>query len=69
MVRGITSQSTEGTQPVEGMQGQMSVIAITQEAFNDDHIMGRTKVSHGDLCALLKLIHPPPQDSSISLSV
>ncbi|PBL04248.1 hypothetical protein ARMGADRAFT_1070725 [Armillaria gallica] len=45
MMRDITSQSTEGTQPMDGMQGQVSVIAITQEAFNDDHIMGRIKDS------------------------
>ncbi len=59
MIRDVTSQSTEGTQLADKMQGQVSVVAITQEVFNDDHIMGRTKVSHGDSCALLKLIFPP----------
>ncbi|PBL04271.1 hypothetical protein ARMGADRAFT_1070746 [Armillaria gallica] len=55
MMRDITSQSTEGTQLADRMQGQVSVIAITQEVFNDDHIMGRTKEK--------------PQGNSISLSV
>ncbi|KAK0222792.1 hypothetical protein EDD85DRAFT_1027972 [Armillaria nabsnona] len=55
MMRDITSQSTEGTQLADRMQGQVSVIAITQEVFNDDHIMGPTREK--------------PQGSSISLSV
>ncbi len=41
------------------MQGQVSVVTITQEVFNDDHKMDRTRVSQGDSCALLKLISPP----------
>ncbi|PBL04245.1 hypothetical protein ARMGADRAFT_1070722 [Armillaria gallica] len=55
MMRGISSQTTEGTQPADGMQGQVSVVTITQEVFNDDHKMDRTREK--------------PQGSSISLSV
>ncbi|KAK0430063.1 hypothetical protein EV421DRAFT_353324 [Armillaria borealis] len=41
MIRDITSQSTEGTRPADGMQGRVSVVAIPKEMFNDDHEMGR----------------------------
>ncbi|KAK0222438.1 hypothetical protein EDD85DRAFT_960081 [Armillaria nabsnona] len=41
MIRDITSQSTEGTRPMDGVQGRVSVVAIPQEVFNDDHEMGR----------------------------
>ncbi len=40
MIRDILSQSTEGTQPVEGMQGQAPVVTISSEIFNDNYEMG-----------------------------
>ncbi|KAK0468808.1 hypothetical protein IW261DRAFT_1406818 [Armillaria novae-zelandiae] len=45
MMRDITSQSTEGTQPADKIQGKMSVVAMTQDVFNNK--MGQTKVSQG----------------------
>ncbi|KAK0241046.1 hypothetical protein EDD85DRAFT_948138 [Armillaria nabsnona] len=51
----ITSQSTEGTCPTDGIQGRASVVAITPEVLNDDHEMGQEKEK--------------PQGSSLSLSV
>ncbi|KAK0459351.1 uncharacterized protein EV420DRAFT_1642316 [Desarmillaria tabescens] len=36
MIKDITSKSTEGTQRTDGMQGQASLVAITQQVFNDD---------------------------------
>ncbi|PBK67746.1 hypothetical protein ARMSODRAFT_1020266 [Armillaria solidipes] len=55
MMRDITSQSTEGTRPADDMQGRVSVVAITQEVFNDELKMGETEET--------------PQGSSISFSV
>ncbi|PBK61272.1 hypothetical protein ARMSODRAFT_1025792 [Armillaria solidipes] len=43
MTADMTSQSTEGTRPTDRMQGLVSVVAITQGDFNDDHEMGRRK--------------------------
>ncbi|KAK0226627.1 hypothetical protein IW262DRAFT_780086 [Armillaria fumosa] len=57
MIRDMT-QSTEDTRPTDRIQGRVSVVAITPEVFNDDHEMGQEKVSHADLCNLLKLIFP-----------
>ncbi len=48
MMRDITSQSTEGTQPTDRVQGQASVVAITKEVFNDDYEVGGMSVSHVD---------------------
>ncbi|PBK93188.1 hypothetical protein ARMGADRAFT_151634 [Armillaria gallica] len=45
MIRDMTSQSTEGTQPTDVMQGRVSVVTTTPEVFNDDHEMGRRKGS------------------------
>ncbi|KAK0214040.1 hypothetical protein IW262DRAFT_1466600 [Armillaria fumosa] len=53
MIREITSQSTEGTQPADRMRGQVSVVAITRNVFNDN--ISQTKEK--------------PQGSSISLPV
>ncbi len=39
MIRDMTSQSTEGTQPTDVMQGRVSVVVTTPEVFNDDHEM------------------------------
>ncbi|PBK61306.1 hypothetical protein ARMSODRAFT_1025823 [Armillaria solidipes] len=47
MIRDITSQSTEGARPTDGMQGRVLVVAIPKEVFNDDHEMGQMSVSHG----------------------
>ncbi|PBK86608.1 hypothetical protein ARMGADRAFT_532740 [Armillaria gallica] len=43
MIRDMSSQSTEGTQLTDGMQGRASVVTITPEIFNDDHEMGQEK--------------------------
>ncbi|PBK86564.1 hypothetical protein ARMGADRAFT_531211 [Armillaria gallica] len=51
----ITSQSTEGACPTDGIQGRASVVAITPEVLNDDHGMGQEKEK--------------PQGSGISHSV
>ncbi len=59
MIRDITeSQPTEGARPKDGLQGRVSVVAITQEDFNDDHETGRKKVGHGNSRTLLRLIFP-----------
>ncbi|SJK98213.1 uncharacterized protein ARMOST_01474 [Armillaria ostoyae] len=55
MIKDMTSQSIEGTRPTDGIQGRVSVVAITPEVFNDDHEMGQEK--------------DKPQGSSISFSV
>ncbi|KAK0468772.1 hypothetical protein IW261DRAFT_1677177 [Armillaria novae-zelandiae] len=41
MMRDITSQSTEATQPADKIQGKVPVVTITQDVFNDK--MGQTK--------------------------
>ncbi|KAK0454285.1 hypothetical protein EV421DRAFT_408663 [Armillaria borealis] len=41
MIRDITSQSTEGTRPTDGVQGRVSVVAIPKEVFDGGHEMGR----------------------------
>ncbi|SJK98184.1 uncharacterized protein ARMOST_01445 [Armillaria ostoyae] len=53
MIRDITSQSTEGTQPTNGVQGQASVVAITKEAFSDDHEKGGTNEKPPDGVTIL----------------
>ncbi|KAK0468773.1 hypothetical protein IW261DRAFT_1372803 [Armillaria novae-zelandiae] len=53
MMREIAYQSTEGTQPADKIQGKMSVVAMTQDVFNNK--MGQTK--------------DETQGSTISLSV
>ncbi len=58
MIKDMTSQSTEGTRLTDGIQERVSPVAITPEVYNDDHEMGRRKVSLGDSCNLLKLIVP-----------
>ncbi|SJK98214.1 uncharacterized protein ARMOST_01475 [Armillaria ostoyae] len=55
MIKDMTSQSTEGTRPTDGIQGRASVVAISPEVFNNDHEMSQEK--------------DKPQGSSISLSV
>ncbi|KAK0468795.1 hypothetical protein IW261DRAFT_1014834 [Armillaria novae-zelandiae] len=41
MVREIASQSTEGAQPADRIQGQLPVVVITQDVFSDS--VGQTK--------------------------
>ncbi len=48
MIRDMSFRSTEGTRPTDGMQGRVSVVTMTPEVFNDNHEMGRRKVSHDD---------------------
>ncbi|SJK98192.1 uncharacterized protein ARMOST_01453 [Armillaria ostoyae] len=40
VIKDMTSQSPEGAHSTDGMQGQVSVVAITKEVFSDDHEMG-----------------------------
>ncbi|KAK0474412.1 hypothetical protein IW261DRAFT_1595938 [Armillaria novae-zelandiae] len=50
MMREIASQSTEGTQPADKIQGQMSIIAMTQDIFNDK--IGQAKLTSLQIKAL-----------------
>ncbi|PBK66302.1 hypothetical protein ARMSODRAFT_1086790 [Armillaria solidipes] len=43
MIRNITSQLGEGTRPVDGMQGRAPVVAISHDAFNDNHEAGQIR--------------------------
>ncbi len=45
MVGDITSHSTQGTQRTDGVQGQVSVVAITKEVLSSDHEMSGMSVS------------------------
>ncbi|KAK0468799.1 hypothetical protein IW261DRAFT_1345804 [Armillaria novae-zelandiae] len=56
MMREITCQSTEGTQPANRIQRRVPVVTITQDVFNDK--MGQMKVSHGSSRILSKLHFP-----------
>ncbi len=50
MIKDITSQLTEGTCPTDGMQGQVTTLALTKEEtlpVGDDAEMGPMRVSHG----------------------
>ncbi|KAK0476506.1 hypothetical protein IW261DRAFT_1421798 [Armillaria novae-zelandiae] len=44
MMSEITSQSTEGTPPADKIQGQMSVVTMTEDVFNNK--LGQTKICH-----------------------
>ncbi|KAK0485578.1 hypothetical protein EDD18DRAFT_1260641 [Armillaria luteobubalina] len=44
MIRDMTFRSTEGTRPMaHGMQARVPVVTMTQEIFNDDHEVSRSK--------------------------
>ncbi len=58
MIRDIISQSAEETRPTDGTPGQVPVIVISREVFNDNHEMGQMNVSHGASCGLVELISP-----------
>ncbi len=83
MMGNITSYSTQGTQQMDRVEGQVSVVAITKEVLSNNHEMSQMSVSHGDSCLSLKLIflqgdttrwwYEPPQvtvtlQSSLSLT-
>ncbi|KAK0484810.1 hypothetical protein IW261DRAFT_1591128 [Armillaria novae-zelandiae] len=70
MMRDSISQSVEGTQPAEGMQGPAPVVTISNEIFNDNYEADQTSVSHGTSRAFLELILPQdkPQDGYTVLS-
>ncbi|KAK0454310.1 hypothetical protein EV421DRAFT_409902 [Armillaria borealis] len=53
MMRNTTPHPTQGTQRTDGVQGQVSVVAITKEVFSSDDDMGR--------------MSEKPQDSDMSL--
>ncbi len=50
MVRDITSQSADGTQPADGRHGRAPVVVISNKVFNDNYEMGQMNVSHGFMC-------------------
>ncbi|KAK0241066.1 hypothetical protein EDD85DRAFT_388161 [Armillaria nabsnona] len=50
MIRDMTSQSREGAQSTNGMQGQASVVAITKEVLSGDHGMSRMSDKPQDEC-------------------
>ncbi len=58
MIRNIMSQSTEETRPTDGTQGQVPVVVISSEVFNDNHEIGQISASRGTSCALIELISP-----------
>ncbi len=58
MIRNIISQSTEETRPTDGTQGQVPVVVISSEVFNNNHEISQMGVSRGTSCALLELIFP-----------
>ncbi len=41
MIRDIISQSAEETRPADGTQGQVPVVVISREVFNDNHEMAK----------------------------
>ncbi|KAK0221072.1 hypothetical protein EDD85DRAFT_272751 [Armillaria nabsnona] len=43
MIRNITSPLAESTRPVDGMQGRAPVVAISYDAFNDNHETGQLR--------------------------
>ncbi|PBK61336.1 hypothetical protein ARMSODRAFT_1008877 [Armillaria solidipes] len=53
MMRNTTSHPTQGTQQTDGVQGQVSVVAVTKEVLSSDDDMGR--------------MSEKPQDSDMSL--
>ncbi|KAK0194336.1 hypothetical protein F5146DRAFT_431770 [Armillaria mellea] len=58
MIRDAISQSTEGTLPLEGFQGQAPVVTISNEIFSSNHEADQMSVSHCPSCAFLELILP-----------
>ncbi len=48
MIRDVTSRSAEGARPSDGRQGQVPVVVISSEEYNNtSYEMGQMKVSHG----------------------
>ncbi len=64
MIRNITYQSTDETHPTDRTQGQVPVVLISSEVFNNNHEIGQMNVSRGTSCGLLELNFPwnKPQD-------
>ncbi|PBK66301.1 hypothetical protein ARMSODRAFT_1021501 [Armillaria solidipes] len=53
MIRDTISQSAEGTQPAEGMQGQAPLVTISNEIFNDNYEAGQMSDKLQDSCTVL----------------
>ncbi|KAK0236470.1 hypothetical protein EDD85DRAFT_954338 [Armillaria nabsnona] len=51
--RNFASQSAGGTRPADGMQGPASVVALSNEAFNDNYEMGQMNDKRQDGCMIL----------------
>ncbi len=75
MIKDIISQLTEGTCPMDGMQGQVSMLTLTKEetlSVGDDTEMGPMHVSHGwFMCFIGTDFHQKekPQEVGRSLSM
>ncbi|PBK84782.1 hypothetical protein ARMGADRAFT_1169981 [Armillaria gallica] len=50
MIRYIISQSAEETRPADGTQGQVPMVVISREVFNDNHEMGQMNHKPRDAC-------------------
>ncbi|PBK67136.1 hypothetical protein ARMSODRAFT_959283 [Armillaria solidipes] len=53
MIRDIVSQSTEATRPADWTQGQLPVITISNEIFNDNYETGQISDKPQDNCTVL----------------
>ncbi|PBK66273.1 hypothetical protein ARMSODRAFT_1021479 [Armillaria solidipes] len=53
VLKNFASQSAGGTRPVDGMQGPAPVVAISNEAFNDNYEMGQISDKQQDGCMIL----------------
>ncbi|PBK66282.1 hypothetical protein ARMSODRAFT_960226 [Armillaria solidipes] len=53
MIRNIVSQSTEETRPTDGTRGQVPVVVLSSEVFNNNHEMGQMSDKPQDGCMIL----------------
>ncbi|PBK82333.1 hypothetical protein ARMGADRAFT_1090390 [Armillaria gallica] len=53
MIRDIISQSTEETRPIDRTQGQVPVVVISSEVFNNDHEIGQMSNKPQDGCIII----------------
>ncbi len=58
MIRNIISQSTEETRPIDRTQGQVPVVVISSEVFNNDHEIGQMSVSRGTSMCFIRADFP-----------
>ncbi|SJL12918.1 uncharacterized protein ARMOST_16351 [Armillaria ostoyae] len=53
MMRDITSHPAEGTRPADGMRGQVPVVVMSNEVFDDNYEMGQMSDKPQDSCMSL----------------